>query len=142
MAVRLAFGGLCWKVGCRQVVGGGAKRCFRCDGPVGRDRVRRRGARRAFTGRRLSDWKGAPRGYSRRSRHTRATFDEFPDELDDVDVQVRVTEAWLAALKERRYVEEFDADAEDDGGAALIQNIRGRLRRMSLRHRQLGVRRH
>ena len=51
----------------------------------------------------------APRGYSRRSRHT---LGDLPDELDDVDVQVRVTEAWLAALKERRYVEEFDADAE------------------------------
>ena len=66
--------------------------------------------------------RGAPRGYSRRSRHTRATLDDFDDELDDVDVQVRVTEAWLAALKERTR-EDFDADAEDDlgsGGAALI----------------------
>jgi len=55
--------------------------------------------------------RGAPRGYSRRSRHT---LGDLPDELDDVDVQVRVTEAWLAALKERRYVEEFDAEAECD----------------------------
>jgi hypothetical protein len=64
--------------------------------------------------------RGAPRGYSRRSRHT---LGDLPDELDDVDVQVRVTEAWLAALKERRYVEEFDADAECDEALPSFQSV-------------------
>jgi hypothetical protein len=64
--------------------------------------------------------RGAPRGYSRRSRHTRASFD---DEPDDVDVQVRVTEAWLAALKERTR-EDFDADGEDDAGRAALPSFR------------------
>ena len=75
--------------------------------------------------------RGAPRGYSRRSRHTRASFD---DEPDDVDVQVRVTEAWLAALKERAR-EDFDADAEDDLGRAALPSFREvetRLRRMCI----------
>ena len=65
--------------------------------------------------------RGAPRGYSRRSR--RATLDDSPEELDDVDVQVRVTEAWLAALKERRYVEEFDADGEDEGALPSFTSV-------------------
>ena len=58
----------------------------------------------------------AARRYSRRAG-TRA-LDDLPveDELDDVDVQVRVTEAWLAALKERTR-EDFDADAEDEQDA-------------------------
>jgi len=64
--------------------------------------------------------RGAPRGHSRRSRHTR---DDLSEELDDVDVQVRVTEAWLAALKERRYVEEFDADGEDEGALPSFTSV-------------------
>ena len=64
--------------------------------------------------------RGAPRGHSRRSRHN---LGDLPDELDDVDVQVRVTEAWLAALKERRYVEEFDADAECDDALPSFTSV-------------------
>ena len=74
--------------------------------------------------------RGAPRGYrarggslARRSRGSLTDLPEEPDdveELDDVDVQVRVTEAWLAALRERKYVEKFDADAEDDASDAAM----------------------
>ena len=59
-------------------------------------------------------------------RRSRGALTDLPEELDDVeelydvDVQVRVTEAWLAALRERKYVEKFDADAVDDASDAAM----------------------
>ena len=52
------------------------------------------------------------------------------EELDDVDVQVRVTEAWLAALRERKYVEKFDADAEEF--MTVRKTVRGRVEEQKL----------
>ena len=75
--------------------------------------------------------RGAPHsGVSRLQRQSRSSLNDVPEEaedveeLDDVDVQVRVTEAWLAALRERKYVEKFDADAEDDLSDAAMPLFR------------------